>query len=64
MTQTEHLMASIVTHSHDIAALQTLTDRQTSGFAYSRLLGAIQTLKAERDIKRDTLSKLCKGWFE
>ena len=60
MTQTEHLMASIVTASHDIAGLLARPDSvHTEGWR-----GAIETLRAERAQKQDLLAKLCRGWFE
>jgi hypothetical protein len=59
MTQTEHLMASITTHSHDIAALLARPDRvNMDGWC-----GAIATLCAEREIKRDLLARMCAPWF-
>jgi hypothetical protein len=60
MTQTEHLMASITTHGHDIAALLARPDRaHMDGWC-----GAIQTLRAEREIKRDLLARMCEAWFK
>lgn len=67
MTQTEHLMAGIVTHSHDIEALLSFAGKHLirgQREDHDKAIGVVHTLMAERDIKRDTLSKLCKGWFE
>jgi hypothetical protein len=59
MTQTEHLMASIITHGHDIAALLARPDRvDMDGWC-----GAIQTLRAELSIKRGLLASMCEPWF-
>jgi len=60
MTQTEHLMAAIVTHGHDIAALLARPDRANM----DRWCGAIQTLRAEREIKRGLLAKMTEAWFD
>jgi hypothetical protein len=52
-------MAAITTHGHDIAALLARPDRvDMDGWC-----GAIQTLKAEREIKRDLLGRMCAEWF-
>ena len=64
MTQTELLMADIVAHSHDLAVLRLIASHQTSGHTYSKLIGAIRTLRAELDIKQDLLGRMCAPWFE
>lgn len=64
MTRTALLMDSITADVDDLAVLYELAARQTSGHAYSKLIGAIRTLQAELSIKRDELARACAGWFE
>ena len=59
MTQTEHLMAAIVTHGHDIEALLARPDPERIDL----WLGAINTLRAEKEVKRGLLASLTERWF-
>lgn len=66
MTQTEHLMAAIVTHGHDIEALKGLCARHAVRMEltlHAKCMGALATLIAERDIKRDQLARVTDRWF-
>ena len=66
MTQTEHLMAAIVTHGHDIEALLSMAGKHLMRAEieeHDKCIGAVHTLQAERAIKRDQLARMTDRWF-